>query len=99
MLVKELWRGDERVFACKISKQMFGEKQYGNREAARRAALKCACGIIQEQRRNGVPAATSIRERRKLYRSCSRHPSSDVTSSQSTRSSFDEEFREEFDKC
>ena len=40
MLVKELWRGDERVFACKISKQMFGERQYGNREAARRAALK-----------------------------------------------------------
>lgn len=68
MLVKELWRGDEKVFACKISRELFGEKQFGTREAARRAALHCACGIIQEQRRNGVPAGTSIRQRRKLYR-------------------------------
>ena len=67
MLVKELWRGDEKVFACKISRKLFGEREFGSREAARRAALRCACGIIQEQRRNGVPAATSIRERRKLY--------------------------------
>ena len=68
MLVKELWRGVEKVFACKISKKLFGEEEFGSREAARRAALRCACGIIREQRRNGVPAAASIRERRKLYR-------------------------------
>jgi len=78
MLVKELWRGDEKVFACKISKQMFGEKEFGSREAARRAALRCACGIIQEQRRNGVPAGASVRQRRKIYQCCSRHPSSGV---------------------
>jgi len=78
MLVKELWLGDERVFACKISRKLFCERQFGSREAARRAALKCACGIIQEQRRNGVPANASVRQRRKVYRSW--HPSSDVTS-------------------
>ena len=67
MLVKELWRGNERVFACKISKQMFGEK---NTAAAKppTAALQCACEIIRDQTRNGVPAGTSIRQRRKLYR-------------------------------
>ena len=79
MLVKELWRGDEKVFACKISKQMFGEKEFGSREAARRAALKCACGIIQEQRRNGVPANASVRQRRKIYRSSSHPASGDVS--------------------
>ena len=67
MLVKELWRGVEKVFACKISKKLFGEEEFGSREAARRAALHCACEIVREQTRNGVPAGTSIRQRRKLY--------------------------------
>ena len=40
MLVKELWRGDEKVFACKISRKLFGEREFGSREAARRAALQ-----------------------------------------------------------
>ena len=79
MLVKELWRGDERVFACKISKQVFGEKEFGSREAARRAALRCVCGIIREQRRNGVPANASVRQRRKIYRSSSHPASGDVS--------------------
>jgi len=68
MLIRELWRGDEEAFACKISKRIFGEKQFGSREAARRAALHCACEIIRQQLRNGVPAGTSIRQRQKLYR-------------------------------
>ena len=67
MLVKELWRGNERVFACKISRKLFGENEFGSREAARQAALHCACEIIKTQTRNGVPAGTSIRQRRKLY--------------------------------
>ncbi len=82
MLVKELWLGDEKAFACKISKQVFGEKEYGSREAARRAALRCVCGIIREQRSNGVPAATPIRQRRKIYQRCSTHPLSGANSNQ-----------------
>jgi hypothetical protein len=67
MLIKELWLGHQRAFACQISRQVFSEEQSGSREAARRAALKCACEIIREQRRKGVPASASIRQRRKLY--------------------------------
>jgi hypothetical protein len=82
MLVKELWLGSERAYACKISKQVFSETQCGNREAARRTALHHACQIIRDQTRNGVPGSTSLRERRKLYQAqlCpqSRHPASGV---------------------
>ena len=67
MLVKELWLGCEKVYACKISKQVFSEEKHGSREAARRAALHCVCEIIRDQTRNGVPARTSVRQRRKLY--------------------------------
>ncbi len=73
MLVKELWLGDQRAFACKISRQVFNEEQFGSREAARRAALKCACDIIREQHQNGVPAGASIRQRRKLYQNDRAH--------------------------
>ena len=76
MLVKELWRGDERAYACKISRRLFGEHECGSREAARRAALHHACEIIREQRRCGVPASASIRERRRIYRAQLAHPSS-----------------------
>jgi hypothetical protein len=67
MLIKELWLGPEKAYACRISKQAFGADEYGGSEAARRAALHCACEIVREQTRNGVPAGTSIRQRRKLY--------------------------------
>jgi hypothetical protein len=67
MLVKELWLGNERAYTCKISKRGFAASKYGSGEAARRAALKCVCEIIRDQSKNGVPAGTSIRQRRKLY--------------------------------
>jgi hypothetical protein len=79
MLTKELWLGSERGYACKISRQVFSEKQCGGREAARRAALRCACEIIRDQRRNGVPASSSVGQRRKLYQTQSRCPVSGVS--------------------
>jgi hypothetical protein len=67
MLIKELWIGSEKAYACRISKRVFGANEYGGSEAARRAALRFASEIVRQQTRNGVPAGTSIRQRRKIY--------------------------------
>lgn len=67
MLVKELWLG--KGYACKISKQVFSKEKHGSSEVARRAALHCACEIIRDQRRNGVPSGTSIAQSRKIFQS------------------------------
>jgi hypothetical protein len=82
LLIKEVWVGPEKAYTCKISRQLFGANEYGGSEAARRAALHCACEIIREQTRNGVQAGTSIRQRRRIYQSeCeSRCPSLGVKS-------------------
>lgn len=67
-LVKEIWVGDELAYCDRISKAIFGEREYGSRDAARKACLHHAYEII---RKSGLPAGASIRERRAQYRKVS----------------------------
>ena len=66
MLLRELWLGSERAYACRISKQVFRRKAV--RRQRRRREQHCTCVRDHpKQTRNSVPAGTSIRQRRKIY--------------------------------
>jgi hypothetical protein len=67
MLTKEIWIGDERGYCCRISKTVFGEREYGSREEAKRAAVHHCCTIIKQQTADGVPKGATIKERRRIY--------------------------------
>ena len=58
MLVKQVVT-DKRQWRCQISGALFD---------TRKEALSCATKICQQQTQDGIPAATPIKERRKLYR-------------------------------
>lgn len=67
-LIKEIHVGPERAYVCKISKQIFGEREFGSRQAARQASLNHVYSIIRQQTADGIGVGTSVRLRAKLYR-------------------------------
>ena len=58
MLVKQVLT-DRPQWRCQISGALFD---------SRKEALSCATTICQQQTQAGIPPATPIKERRKLYR-------------------------------
>ncbi len=68
MFVREIYIGSEHGYACRISRAVFGEYEFGGRAKARKAALSHCHAILRQQTADGVPVNASVKERRKLYR-------------------------------